>query len=359
MYRYADIRVVHLEMTSRCNAACPMCARNIQGGRVNPNMPLDELTLEDIKKIFLPDFVVRLKRMYMCGNYGDALVARDTAETFEYFHEHNPKIDLRLWTNGSGRTADWWKRLAGVLDACVFSIDGLEDTNHLYRRGTHWPKIMAAIEAFIGAGGAAEWEFLVFRHNEHQIDAARELAAKLGFKKFTPKRTDRFWRDGRRVERTEVLDEEGRFLYHLEQPQSPAWRNAALAAIDKVTEGQKDYQSYLDTTEIDCKVQKDGQIFVSAEGLVLPCCWTGKLYVPERKPGEGQLWRMINGLPAGKDSLSARKHTLEEIVDGPFFQDRIPGGWRPNEGKEKPRLAICARLCGKFDLIKAMREPAS
>jgi len=40
LYRYEQLRIVHLELTHRCNAACPMCARNIHGGAVSPDMPL-------------------------------------------------------------------------------------------------------------------------------------------------------------------------------------------------------------------------------------------------------------------------------------------------------------------------------
>ena len=55
LYHYDEVRIVHLELTHRCNAACPMCARNVYGGQVNPSMPLSELSLEDIKKILLPE----------------------------------------------------------------------------------------------------------------------------------------------------------------------------------------------------------------------------------------------------------------------------------------------------------------
>ena len=47
MYRYQDIRTVHLEITAKCQAACLQCDRNINGGDINPNINLDELCLED------------------------------------------------------------------------------------------------------------------------------------------------------------------------------------------------------------------------------------------------------------------------------------------------------------------------
>jgi hypothetical protein len=52
---------------------------------------------------------------------------------------------------------------------------------------------MRNVDAFIAAGGNAEWDFLVFRHNEHQVDAARALALGMGFTLFNAKATSRFF----------------------------------------------------------------------------------------------------------------------------------------------------------------------
>ena len=94
MYKITDIDTIHLEVTQKCQAACPMCDRNMNGQGINPHINLDELTLEDCKKIFTVDFVKQLKSMYMCGNLGDPIVATDTLEVFEYFRQHNPNIHL-------------------------------------------------------------------------------------------------------------------------------------------------------------------------------------------------------------------------------------------------------------------------
>ena len=50
MYKLEDIKTIHLEVTQNCQAACPMCDRNMNGEGVNPHINLDELTLEDCKK---------------------------------------------------------------------------------------------------------------------------------------------------------------------------------------------------------------------------------------------------------------------------------------------------------------------
>jgi len=44
MYKLTDIKDVHLEITSKCQAKCPMCPRRIQGGPLNPFIHLDEIT---------------------------------------------------------------------------------------------------------------------------------------------------------------------------------------------------------------------------------------------------------------------------------------------------------------------------
>ena len=114
MYAYNDIKTIHLEITQKCQAACPMCDRNMNGEGINPHINLDELTLEDCKKIFTPDFIKQLETMYMCGNLGDPIVATDTLEVFKYFREHNPNIWLSMNTNAGAKKAEWWEELAKV-----------------------------------------------------------------------------------------------------------------------------------------------------------------------------------------------------------------------------------------------------
>ncbi|MEG4091380.1 radical SAM protein, partial [Microcoleus sp. Pol12B4] len=68
--KYEDIRRVSVEITSRCNAACPQCPRT-----GNPILPGAELKMEDIERIFPQEFCSQLDLVYMCGNYGDAMTS--------------------------------------------------------------------------------------------------------------------------------------------------------------------------------------------------------------------------------------------------------------------------------------------
>ena len=134
MYNYNDIKTVHLEITQKCQAACPMCDRNENGGKDNKHITNAELSLQDCKNIFPPDFIKQLNTMYMCGNLGDPIVAKDTLEVFKYFREHNDKMWLSMNTNAGAKDENWWAELAkvfGRMGTVIFSVDGLSDTNHI------------------------------------------------------------------------------------------------------------------------------------------------------------------------------------------------------------------------------------
>lgn len=380
MYRYSDLKTVHLEITEACNAACPMCARNINGGEDNPHLKDNELSLNDCKTIFKPEFISQLDRMYMCGNFGDPVAAKDTLEVFAYFREHNPKMNLTMYTNGSAKKPEWWANLARVLGKnayVVFSIDGLEDTNHLYRQNTVWSKIVENAQAFIDAGGRARWDYIVFAHNEHQVETAEELSRVMGFEKFQFKKSARFFSNtsGVTKEVHQAANRKGATTL-LQAPTNPKYRNGVLDKLSDVL-GKQETVKYipskqieataiqtpqrfnldpakkskmelsLDSSNITCKVSEEKSVYVSAEGIIQPCCWTaGQMYVWYHSSEGTQIWDAINQV--GKDSINAKINTLENIVDGLYFQKIIPDSWnKPScaEGK----LSVCAKTCGKYD----------
>jgi MoaA/NifB/PqqE/SkfB family radical SAM enzyme len=160
MYPYESIRQVHLELTDKCNAACPQCLRSDHGGPINPQLPLTELNLLDAKAIFSEQFLLQLNRLYACGSYGDSIVARECLQIFQYFRASNPRIKLGIHTNGGARSVDFWRGLGRLMPMgkgyVRFGIDGLEDTNHIYRRNVRWRILMRNVKAFLEAGGNAE-----------------------------------------------------------------------------------------------------------------------------------------------------------------------------------------------------------
>ncbi len=355
LYSYDSIRTVHLEITDKCNAACPMCARSVFGGQDNPYLPDRELSLDDCKGIFDVPFVSQLNKMFMCGNYGDPISARDTLEVYEYFRQHNSNIKLGMNSNGSARKPDWWKQLGSLLSNngsyVKFGIDGLSDTNHIYRRRTNYDRIIENMQAFIAGGGKAHWDFIVFRHNEHQVEEAREIAAKLGVTQFQVKKTARFFSNTKLVnkDQQEVNDKDGNLEYYIEKPLNPEYQNNADQS--GLTAKYGSMENYLDAVGVSCKTGNEKSLFVSSEGLAFPCCWTANQmylwYFPEKS---AQIWQHIESV-GGKAAIDATEHPLRDIVEGPFF-NAIEESWsKPSCALGK--LKVCAKTCGvEMDLFK-------
>lgn len=351
MYNLQDIKTIHLEVTQNCQASCPMCDRNIGGGEVNPYIDLSELTLEDCEKIFSPEFVKQLTTMYMCGNLGDPVVARDTLEIFRYFRHHNPNMWLSMNTNAGARNQEWWTELATIFNkkgSVIFSVDGLHDTNHIYRKGVVWQNVERSMHAFIAAGGRARWDFLIFEHNEHQVNQAEELSKLWGFEKFVAKKTGRFITASSLPKEAHfVVNKKKNFVEVIKKP-SLAFQNAALKKQDTILEKYGTMDDYYDVAPIVCKVKQEGNLFITAEGLVLPCCWTaGRMYKwwhPD--PKIEQIWKFVDQI-GGKQKLDAR-NGLEAVFNTGIF-DLIESSWNKPSCKDG-RLKVCAMKCGtEFD----------
>ena len=152
-------------------------------------------------------------------------------------------------TNGGLKTATWWSKLGhlldGDLDYCVFSIDGLENTNHLYRRNVRWQKVMENTNAFISTGASAHWDMLVFEHNKHQVDETKAEAKEMGFTWFRSKETDRW---------------------------DTYTKNLGLMPAE-------DYQPPSYGRNIVCEKDRDSSVFLDYTGKYWPCCHMAEAYL--------------------------------------------------------------------------------
>ena len=330
MYNIEDIKTLHLEITSRCQASCPMCARNIQGGVENPFMTVTEISLEQFKEWFPINFIKQLDRVYMCGNLGDPIIAKDTLEIFEYIRLANPTITLSMNTNGSARTAKWWEELARLNVAVRFGIDGLARSHVLYRVGTDWQKIIDNAVVFIRAGGHAVWDMLVFDHNKDEVNECRNLANKLGFKSFYSKNTSRF-----HGEYLSVLDKTGKTthkLYATDKSKTIAIKVADYAS--KPSEEKK---------VIRCKVKEEQSLYISATGNVVPCCWLDMEWMPPHS------FSRVDYMDNIGRHLKLTEYTLTEIFDSGIFKE-IEQTWSATPLKE------CSKQCGEVDKFNEQFE---
>lgn len=235
-----NIKVLHLEPTDVCQAACPLCHRETD---LDFNKDIkQQLTVEQIQQVINREQIQQLDKMFMCGNYGDPAAGVNTLEIYQYFRKLNSSITLGMNTNGAIQHTQWWSQLGQILnrqrDYCVFSIDGLADTNHIYRKNVSWKNLMSNAEAFIQAGGQAHWDMLVYQHNQHQVNECEQLAKNLGFKWFRAKVSRRPLKNG------------------LELPVD--WQAPSRHAGN-----------------IECRALKEQSMYIDAAGRASPCCWLG------------------------------------------------------------------------------------
>jgi MoaA/NifB/PqqE/SkfB family radical SAM enzyme len=324
MYKYEEIRAVHLELTERCQAACPHCHRFIKEDILNPNLTMAELSLKDIKSIFSVDFIKQLDSIRLCGLYGEPIIAKDCLEIVQYFKESNPNIFIEISTNAGARSSDWWTRLAKILtktDIVNFCIDGLEDTNHIYRKKIKWDIVMNSAKAFISAGGNAVWDFLIFEHNEHQVGDAQELSKQLGFKDIRFKASIRFVSYNNSNET-------------LKPPKNKKYLHETIF----IASNMKEFDDLIDNaTIIDCKALKAKEIYISAEGLLLPCCFiVGTLKQSYDNTDKQQIQDII----VNKEFINVKEHGINIILNNGISND-IKNTWNAPSC-----LRTCKKKCG-------------
>lgn len=331
-----EIELLQLDHTSRCNLQCPQCSRMANNGsKLNPRLPITDLTLDDYK-ILLEPFEKEKISLFHCGNFGDVIASPTFDETFEFSLTKAKQI--KIATNGSARSPAWWRNLAqggNKKVVVVFAIDGLEDTNHLYRVGSDYKKILDNARAFIDAGGYAHWNFIEFAHNSHQVDQARQLAKDLGFAYFSHKRSARFAEYP-----IQLVTRKG---VEINDSQS----NHSADHMNQIQKEFDTFDNYALNTEITCKFLQSKQIFVDMNLKLWPCCWFG---APEyssdssrQKQDFKKLWDRY-----GKDFNSMRQHGWD-VLHHEFFQTYLENSWRDPHG-DHARMYTCGRTCGnKFE----------
>jgi MoaA/NifB/PqqE/SkfB family radical SAM enzyme len=341
-----SIRSLHLEITERCNAACPLCLRtNPEGLQSQPYISNQELLLADMQRFFPPEVCAGLTEVHFCGSYGDPILAKECMEIVDFFSSEHCEVSLS--TNGGARGSSWWTELGGILarhprSRVDFHIDGLGDTNSFYRRHTNFNKIIGNARAFIAAGGNANWEFIPFKHNEHQVEEARELSRQLGFKRFTIKKSN--WGVFNNEEARISFTDRAGDRYYLEPP-SEKYRPA------RPESGPGAAESVARSVRIGCKVKLKREIYISCEGIVYPCCWTaryGRDIYRGRKTRDGfsELFKMHDG----RRLFNIRTNDLATMLESAFFQDLVEL-WA---AQEPP---VCFKKCGRNDQPEKVRLP--
>ena len=334
MIAYRDIRDVHLEISSLCNASCPWCPRTFWGYPHNGGYPEVNFTLDHAKKVFTLDFLKQLTSININGNFGDIVMNPEGPDIVDYFFKQNSNLAIEISTNGGARNQDFWIRLAQSRSKVLFCIDGLEDTHHLYRQNTVWDTVIRNAKIFIGNGGNAVWKMIEFDHNRHQIDSCRKLSQQLGFLDFSLVNDGRntapvFDRNGNltHILGNYIGEKDFKILFHK--------KTTDQILLEDILPGRMPAKSVV------CKTKKYRSIYISSTGEVSPCCWTG---VYPKTYGAGQYHEAANAqLIPLIDKNNALEYPMEECIK--WFQS-VEDSWKISN-YQQGRLVICDDACGQ------------
>ena len=329
-----EIKTIQMDHTSRCQLACPQCAR-FHGSQteLNPYMPIDDTTVDDYK-IILEPFDPNTIKLFHCGNFGDSLASPTLDDCIDYSIEQGVK-EFKMAVNGSARSKEWWRDLAQKSERIVvnFSIDGLADTNHLYRVNSNFEKIMQNAQAFIDAGGNARWYFIEFEHNYHQIETAKQLATDMGFKQFNAKYTGRFAEQ----QQKEIETRKGGIVRDMQN-------NHNQKDMQKIKKTYTSFEQYIEQTPIVCKYKKENSLFIDMQMKLWPCTWMGApAYFGPANP-QRKSFDSIYSL-YGEDFNDMRKHGWA-VLEHDFFARYLDRSWHNPDEKYK-RIYTCGRTCGE------------
>jgi MoaA/NifB/PqqE/SkfB family radical SAM enzyme len=276
---------MHLELTSRCTLACPACPRTWFSDTFKTPFPKQDLDLDDLKKFLDCDSGKQIDNFMLNGNHGDPIYY---PRLFELINTFRYTKSFKISTNGSYQSKKFWHELGDRLtnkDTVYFSIDGLEENNHMYRQNSNWQSIMDAVDIMVTKSAKVVWKTLIFSYNQNHLEQIKLLAESKGCK-FVCESTSRYGAD-HLVPANNLIDTSR--LYNTE------------------------LKNFSGTLEPQCLTQE----YISADGFFWPCCLITSYYTLHKTElwKNRQLWSIKNQtLDQAREKL---KIWYDQIIEDP------------------------------------------
>lgn len=321
-----DIMFYELELSGDCNAECPLCERTMRNTPLRGN---GNISLEQIKKLFPTPESIKRKDIAFCGTTGDPILNPEMLEIGQYLDPHDPWV-ISVSTNGGYNTPDWWRELGKLKNMEVdFCIDGHEQTNHLYRVNVKWETVIRNLEAYIEGGGKARWMFIPFDHNEHEYEAAKSHAERLGIK-FVKKNSARnaVFKNTKyqpRKSNQEVVIKNRSTL--TEKDDIDVVKSITAYKHNDIEQKKKVAKNVV------CRHFKDKHIYINADFQVSPCCYLNRYQ---------HSVTLRYGYTDNKQWNDLNIYNIQEILDTMNNFD-IKNRWNP---EHKHHLQKCITSCG-------------
>lgn len=269
---------MHIETTTRCTLACPGCPRTYIADKLG-HFHKHDLVLEDLVRFLDCNDGYKVNHLLLEGNHGDPIYYNRLFDLIDSFRD---RVKFTIVTNGSYKDAKFWNELSSRLtdqDWIIFSIDGLEHNNHLYRRNSDWTSTIQAVQTVSKYPVKLGWKTLVFDYNYREIDQIQTLAESYGAK-FISERTARFGDD-------------------------------SLRPPDELVDSNVVYYPTTESiTEIDPHCNNYAKEYIAADGFYWPCCWISSAFTLYKS----DLWKNRSRWSIKNCTLTEMRQRLDQWI---------------------------------------------
>ena len=269
-----ELHTIQWEPTSLCNANCIGCPRTDHDTMLtHPFIVKSQRHASDTEIQGFVDSVAdqrleKLSRIIFNGEIGDAMMHPQIHKIIIDILKARPNISIDIHTNGGG---PWWDKIESICEYAsghnskvhfTFSIDGLEDTNHLYRRNVQWKNIVKNTKVVSNYNSiGAVWRWCTFDHNKHQIEEAREMA----------KEWNLFFETNKNVwgqkQVSKYIDKKSDTKLYKEKLKNFSLTFEDIKPDDVIKKGSSNCSDV-------CIWQASKSIQIASDMSVWPCCWT-------------------------------------------------------------------------------------
>jgi radical SAM protein with 4Fe4S-binding SPASM domain len=181
--------ILIVDPTNVCNLRCPLCPTGTgEIGRRPEVMRFERF------KIIIDNLAPNLYEVNL-HNWGEPLLNLDVFKMIEYAQHKN--IGTNMSTNlNTPRETDMENLVRSNLEYLIVSLDGTtDDVYKKYRRRGDFKLVMSNLRKLVEIRQSLnrktpviEWQFIVMKHNIHQVEDARRIAKQIGvdFVRFIP-----------------------------------------------------------------------------------------------------------------------------------------------------------------------------
>ena len=353
----------HLEVSSKCSLACPRCPRTEKPGMYK----VTELDTKFIKNVFTKEILDQTLSILFCGGQGDPVYCKDLLSIIRYIKKSNPIINVKIITNGSYKTKQWWEELAEILnehDSVIFSVDGWDqESNNKYRVNSNFESIILGINTLSKNNQKINiiWSTIVFAFNENDLERIQKTAEhngathfqivqsslfgskvssyndpELGYDPLEPNYKGTFWHSDRGL------------LVNLKE------KSISKTTLDLQEKIKKEYESkhnlFKDLDILPGCLLNERGLYIDAEGILYPCSWISHPF-GERSNGKRTIKWKDSLFVKYKDNFNLHNHSLDSILNSSSWNKLYNSFF-----DSKKHFIECTKKCSKAATLQRLEK---